>query len=155
MLTQTTETAIKALIFLATENATEPVPLMTISDKLKCSPTYLSKIVGHLAKDGILKAHRGAKGGMTIARPAKDISLFEIVQACQGFYLPSFCDNPEDAGVVVCGFHHAMYEVRHNTVEILTRWKLSDLAARPAGNVTGKHHPTCKMRFLSTPDLAK
>ncbi len=147
MLTQTTETAIKAMLFLAQEKSTTPISLLTISDKLVCSPTYLSKILSHLIKPGILTAVRGSKGGMTIARSFDSISLLDIVQACQGVFLPDFCDTPNAAGIHICGFHQAMYEVRKSTLDALSKWKLSDLLKQPEGNIVGKTHPLCKMKL--------
>lgn len=152
MLTQTTETAIKAVLYMSAERDNGPIPLMVIAKKIPCSPTYLSKIMGHLTKDGILMAHRGSKGGMVFARSLDKISLLDIVNACQGFYLPSFCDatngHPPPAA---CAFHQAMYEVRQTTLEILEKWKVSDLAAKPVGSVQGKFHLACKMKFLASP----
>lgn len=147
MLTQTTETAIKALLFIAIEKEKQPISISVIAKKLKCSPTYLSKTMGHLAKAGVISVQHGSKGGMSIQRPYDQITLLEVVQACQGMFLPDFCDTPEEQDVRICTFHKAMHEVREATIKTLGKWRLANLVANPQGNIVGKTHPVCKMRF--------
>ncbi|GAB4239203.1 MAG: hypothetical protein OHK005_00420 [Candidatus Methylacidiphilales bacterium] len=45
---------------------------------------YLAKIFKKLVNAGILKAKRGWAGGTRLARPARDISLFEIARVIDG-----------------------------------------------------------------------
>lgn len=44
----------------------------------------VSKILKLLARAGILASHRGAAGGYSLARPAQEISVAEIVTALEG-----------------------------------------------------------------------
>ena len=102
---------------------------------------------GHLAKAGVISVQHGSKGGMSIQRPYDQITLLEVVQACQGMFLPDFCDTPEDQDVRICTFHKAMQEQREATIKTLGKWRLANLVANPQGNIVGKTHPVCKMRF--------
>lgn len=161
MLTQTTETAIRALLYLALQKKNgvgeeHPVPLQPIAENLGCSPTYLSKILVLLVKAGLLKSIRGAKGGVQLAKPNEQITLLAIMEACQGVLLKAFCDTPQEVAEKICAYHDAMYQARQATIQILTNWKLSDLVERPVGNVTGDFHLMCKMRFaVPVKDLGK
>jgi FeS assembly SUF system regulator len=47
------------------------------------APT-VSKLLKLLARQGLLEAHRGAKGGFRLARPAATISILEVVRALEG-----------------------------------------------------------------------
>lgn len=47
------------------------------------APT-VQKLVSRLSAAGLLRAVRGARGGLTLARPAAAISLAEIVEAVEG-----------------------------------------------------------------------
>ena len=47
------------------------------------APT-VAKLLKPLAQAGLVEAFRGANGGYRLARPAQDISLFEIVEAMEG-----------------------------------------------------------------------
>src|SRR4051794_5397299 len=44
----------------------------------------VSKILKLLARDGLLASHRGVKGGYSLARPAEEISMAEIIAALEG-----------------------------------------------------------------------
>jgi FeS assembly SUF system regulator len=47
------------------------------------SPT-VSKVLKLLAQDGLLESHRGTKGGYALSRPAREISVADIVKAVDG-----------------------------------------------------------------------
>jgi FeS assembly SUF system regulator len=44
----------------------------------------VSKILKVLARDGLLASHRGVKGGYSLARPAEEIPVSEIIAALEG-----------------------------------------------------------------------
>lgn len=44
----------------------------------------VSKILKILAREGILLSHRGVKGGYSLALPAEQITLAQVVQALEG-----------------------------------------------------------------------
>jgi len=46
--------------------------------------SYLAKIFQDLAKEGLVHSHRGAKGGFSLARPAEQITLRQIIEAIEG-----------------------------------------------------------------------
>jgi len=47
-------------------------------------PSFLAKIISQLSIAGLLHTSRGARGGVTLARDPKDISLLEVVEAIDG-----------------------------------------------------------------------
>ena len=47
------------------------------------APT-VSKLLKMLAREGLLEAHRGAKGGFSLTRPAAAISILEVIRALEG-----------------------------------------------------------------------
>jgi FeS assembly SUF system regulator len=58
------------------------------------------KLMGLLATSGLLSSVRGAGGGYTLARPAGDISLADIVEAVEGPIAMTVCSAHE--GVSDC-----------------------------------------------------
>jgi len=44
----------------------------------------VGKVLKILSQEGILASHRGAKGGYALARPAREISVAEIISALEG-----------------------------------------------------------------------
>jgi Rrf2 family protein len=45
---------------------------------------FLQKIMNQYVRAGILLAKRGPQGGFSLAKPAKEISLLEIIEAVEG-----------------------------------------------------------------------
>lgn len=131
MLTKTTELATKLLIFMAINGKGGPLSPRQAASALRSSPSYLAKTTALLVKAGILRSTRGAKGGVSLARPAEEISLLQIFEACQGLLTASYCRVlPSTSGT--CSFHLAMEELHTAAVATLSRWTLSDLLEQPA-----------------------
>jgi len=67
--------------------------IKTISQREKISSDYLEKIFSKLKKSNLLKVTRGANGGYSLARPANQITLKEIVDILEKkqFSCPSSC----------------------------------------------------------------
>lgn len=51
------------------------------------------KLMGQLAGAGLLDSHRGAGGGFSLSRPAREISLADIVEAVEGPIAMSACSS--------------------------------------------------------------
>ena len=47
-------------------------------------PSFLAKIISQLSIAGLLTTSRGARGGVSLAKPSKDISLLDVVEAIDG-----------------------------------------------------------------------
>jgi Rrf2 family protein len=129
LLTKTSVSAIRALIYLG-RNANAVIPPRTIAYDLGESPSYLAKILGQLAKAGILRAAKGAKGGVQLNRLPSRISLLSIVEACQGIISGNYCQSGFDAETA-CAYHQASVELQQAIVAVLSRWNLSHLIERP------------------------
>lgn len=151
MLTKTSLTALQSLMYVAQRPEEGPVAPGEIAASLGCSPSYLSKIHTQLSKARILDAHRGVKGGITLARAPRQISLLEVVETCQGRILAHYCTDFPNLDMV-CGYHHAMAELRNAIVSTLRRWTLADLAGRPGPLEVLKTSVQCKMASVRAPD---
>jgi Rrf2 family protein len=142
MLTKTSLSAIRALTYLGLHGAGQPLSPRYLAEELGESPTYLAKVVRHLVKVRILRAHRGATGGVVLAMPPEDITLLAVVEACQGAILANFC---EDAGKLsqTCGFHQAAAGLHDAIVSVLARWTLADFVAKPHPSKALRKHVRC------------
>ena len=130
MLTKTSITALRMLVYIAKGQNGNPVAPAEAAAALGASATYLSKTNTDLAKAGILMAHRGTKGGVTLARTPDQITLLDVVEACQGRILGDYC-TPHDKLSQVCAFHHAMHELQAQIIATLSKWTLADMMRRP------------------------
>jgi Rrf2 family cysteine metabolism transcriptional repressor len=75
--------AVVALAELA-RSGDSPVPIGTIAERRGMPVQFLEQLFSTLRRGGLLTSHRGVKGGYTLARPADEISVLEVVQALDG-----------------------------------------------------------------------
>ena len=130
MLNRTTEMAIRALLVMGLEQSSEPVKPKVLAERLECSPSYLSKTLALLTRAGILQSLRGARGGVLLRKETTEITLQNIVEACQGVLVGTYCRQVDDS-VTTCGYHSAMSEIYEATLAVLARWTLADMMAVP------------------------
>lgn len=73
-----------------------PVHLKDAAARQQVSKKYLEHLTNRLEAAGLLRSIRGARGGISLARPASEISLSEIFQTLEGrMTLVECVDNPE------------------------------------------------------------
>lgn len=113
------------------------------------SPSYLTKVVGHLVRAGILRSERGAKGGVQLTRAPAQVTLLQIVEACQGAVMGDYCRSTPMRRPP-CTFHRAAAELHDAILQVLGRWTLADLLESPySGNAE------CLMAGVSQPILVQ
>ncbi len=78
-LQQRTEYALRALMLLATNDR----HAREIADLFELSPSHLSKVMQTLTRHGWVNASRGRGKKATLARPAKSITVGEVVRALE------------------------------------------------------------------------
>jgi Rrf2 family transcriptional regulator, nitric oxide-sensitive transcriptional repressor len=130
MLTRTSELGIKTILYLALNESEQPIPPRRMADALRCSPSYLAKTANMLVKAGLLRALRGASGGLLLTRSPDEITLLDVVEACQGLVTANYCSEPAP-GTPICGYHEAMAELHEAITSTLSRWTLRDLLTTP------------------------
>lgn len=81
--TALTDYAIRATIEIAANNQ-EWVSIDQISQAQSLSDDYLRTALNSLRRAGILESRRGREGGFRLTRPAKNITLGDIIRAIDG-----------------------------------------------------------------------
>jgi Rrf2 family protein len=151
MLTATTESAIRALIFLCRRGDDSPASPREIAGAVGGSPSYMAKITGTLTRAGIVRSRSGMTGGIVLAGPPATITLLDIVQACQGLVIADYCDALGGAtSPDVCAFHQAMHDLHSATIRSLSRWNLKQLAAKPVPQGSLSGNTVCRMASLAS-----
>jgi len=151
MINKTSISAIRGLIFVAKLPPGELVSPRRLGEALGESPTYMAKITRLLVKAGLLRSHKGVKGGVELSSPPRQVSLLEIVEACQGTIVGDYCRvvcDPE----MTCAYHQAAAELRQAMVAVLSRWNLAQLVARPNPDIALGSQVTCVME--GTPPMS-
>jgi Rrf2 family protein len=132
MITRTTISAIRALLFVSQNRNDGFLSPRRIGEALGESPTYLAKVTRSLVKSGILRAEKGVKGGVWLARSPEQITLLAVVEACQGTILGNYCQDGCRKDLV-CGYHRAAEELREGIVGVLSNWTLAQMLRKPHG----------------------
>jgi len=79
-----------------------------LTDYLGLPGPYLSKILQQLAQDGMLESVRGPRGGYRLARPARRITIRQVVHALDGGAAPMGCPlgfTDCEGAAAPCPFH--------------------------------------------------
>jgi len=125
-LSQTTGYAMRALSCLQSAR-TQPRLVRDVAAETGIPRPYLAKVMGQLAESGLVNARRGQHGGVTLARPAGQITLLEVVEAVEGkqWISPCIlgletCDKPG-----FCPAHEVWKRVRVQIEQKLRNTKLS------------------------------
>ena len=82
-ITRQADYAVRAVLHLARTGDQRTATSM-IAEEQHIPPSFLAKIISQLSIAGLLHTSRGARGGVTLAREAKDITLLEVVEAIDG-----------------------------------------------------------------------
>jgi Rrf2 family protein len=82
-----------------------------IAKREELTPAYVAKLLGALRRGGLVSASRGHNGGYTLARPAAQISLSEVLATLGSrLYSTDFCRNHAGNGAVCA--HNADCSIR-------------------------------------------
>jgi len=83
-ITKQADYAVRAVLFLAAQQEEKRSPTNRIALEEQIPPSFLAKIISQLSVAGVVNTSRGAHGGVSLARPAAEISLLEVVEAIDG-----------------------------------------------------------------------
>lgn len=109
--------AVVALAELA-RSGSDPVPIGQIAERRGMPVQFLEQLFSTLRRAGILTSHRGAKGGYTLARPAEQINVLEVVQALDGVVGE---EGKEAGGIWAEGVEALRETFRSNTIADIAR----------------------------------
>ena len=96
------EYGIRVMAHLARRNGSQPISLGSIADAERLPLAYLEHLVQRLRKAELVESRRGAHGGYTLARPAAEVTMAEVVAALEGEIAPIECITADADGVLTC-----------------------------------------------------
>jgi len=83
-ITRQADYAVRAMLHLARMGNSDRAATSAIAKEQNIPPSFLAKIISQLSIVGLLHTSRGARGGVTLAREPKDITLLEVIEAIDG-----------------------------------------------------------------------
>lgn len=128
-LTKQSSYAVRALIYCAL-NEPNLSQVSTISRAFGISEAFLFKLIKPLVKDGVIATVRGRNGGIRLARPASEITVFESIRLTEDSFALAPCfDGPIDDCPLhgVCVFHDALKAALQAFFDELNTYTIADL----------------------------
>jgi Rrf2 family nitric oxide-sensitive transcriptional repressor len=133
-LTLYTDYALRLLMYLAVLPEDELATISTVADAYGIARNHLTKVAHQLSLSGFVKTVRGKGGGLRLGRPARSISLGEVVRHTEPDTALVPCFEPVLAACPIapaCGLRGALDEARQAFLAVLDRYTLADLVRRP------------------------
>lgn len=96
------EYGVRLMVELGRQRGAGPVSLNAVAETENLPLSYLEHLVAKLRKAGLVTSTRGAHGGYSLARPAEEITMVEVVEALEGQIAPMECFHETPAGKVHC-----------------------------------------------------
>jgi Rrf2 family protein len=82
---------IRSVLYLSRQPFKKISFVNEISEEYKIPRSFLAKILQKLVKAKIVRSYRGVKGGFSLAKHARDISMLEVVEAIEGKIYLNVC----------------------------------------------------------------
>jgi len=99
-ITRQADYALRAMIYLSQLEPTQRAATSQIAELQHIPPSFLAKIISQLSIAGLIHTSRGARGGVSLARPPEGISVLEVVEAIDGPIALNECSQ----GAGVCPY---------------------------------------------------
>ena len=101
-----------------------------VASSAEIPKAYLSTILNALARNGLIKAKRGYRGGFALAKSAERISVFQVVEAVEGRAWREGCllGLSQCSDERACPSHAFWKTQRHKIEEFLRSLTLSQVA---------------------------
>ena len=124
--------ATRAILDLAINQEEGPILLKDIAQRQQISLSYLEHLVTPLIAGGLIRSTRGAKGGVSLAKPPEEIKLSEIIQLLEGSLAPVECvNNPKLCPrSELCVARDIWTELKNAMTGVLESTTLQDLVER-------------------------
>ncbi len=141
MFSQTLEYALRAVVCLAQHDG-KPLTTQNLSELTQVPTSYMSKVLQSLGKEQIIRATRGIGGGYSLARPACELSILDVINAIEPIKRIRTCPlGIKSHGANLCPLHHRMDSVLQGAEDAFRKTTLAELIAD-----TSRSTPLCEAR---------
>lgn len=124
------EYALQAVTYLALKRDGEMTSIRELTKRLGIPYHFLGKILQDLTYKGLLFSQRGPTGGFRLGMPAKEITLFHIIEAIDGVAFTTGCllGFPECSGKNPCAVHDKWAGLRESIYSMLVNKNIAQIA---------------------------
>ncbi|MEX2213522.1 MAG: Rrf2 family transcriptional regulator [Phycisphaeraceae bacterium] len=134
MISQTSEYALRAIVHLA-DQAESSLTTPQIAETTRVPVGYLAKVLGQLAKAGLVRSQRGLHGGFSIARAPQDITVLDVINAVDPVQRIHTCPLGLKAhGKKLCPLHRQLDDAMASIERAFGSSTIADLLADPSSS---------------------
>lgn len=146
LLSRACEYGLRATFYVAAQKPDGYLPIRGIGETLGISVPFLTKVFQQLTQAELLVSFRGPNGGIALARPADQITLYDIVVAVDGpgLFVACVLGLPGCGSQKPCPLHEGWAVERDRLRALFLRTTLDDVAHRLQGT---------DLRLTSLPQL--
>jgi Rrf2 family protein len=83
-LTRAASYGVHAVAYLATQDRNQPVASHVIAQVQRIPERFLLKVLKPLVSAGVLYSIKGPNGGYRLAKPPRDVSILDVIEAVDG-----------------------------------------------------------------------
>jgi Rrf2 family protein len=132
MLSQTSEYALRVVVFLASRDGS----LMTIpqiAQATRVPEGYLAKVLRNLALAELVRSQRGPQGGSILARPARQMTVLDVIQAVDPIQRIKTCPlGIKSHGIHLCPLHRRLDQAIAMVEDAFRKTTIAELVFGPA-----------------------
>ena len=94
----------------------------------------MAKVLQRLVQRGLLASHQGTRGGYQLARPPRQITVADVIQAIDGPVTVTACSTEDGQceQYAKCNVRDPLWRVRERILAALGECTLAELASDPA-----------------------
>ena len=121
---------IRSVLYLARQPFKKVSFVNEISEDYKIPRSFLAKILQKLVKARIVRSYRGVKGGFSLAKHARDISILDVLEAIEGRLSLNICvtDKKKCVSARNCPIQSVWTNAQAKVADVLKKANFEDLA---------------------------
>ncbi len=130
-ITNQADYALRSMLYIAQYAKSQLIPSNKIAEEMQISRIFLSRINSQLVNAGLIRTRRGARGGVMLAKPAADISVYDVVTTIDGpITLIDCIADPESCPLSPdCPYRTFWEETQNALIARMKAVSLQDMAA--------------------------
>lgn len=129
-LTTRSRYGLRAITYIASQCADRDlVPLSEIAENLNLSDAYLEQLLRLLKQKGLITSSRGVKGGYSLTRDPREITVLEVLNILEGEFWLSDCAISGDCpkGITNCTTRLVINRMNEAIYQSIAGLTLADL----------------------------
>lgn len=130
-LSKKAEYALMALKDLASRPEAEAASAREIAGRYGIPVELMAKVLQRLARHDLLASHHGTRGGYRLSRPARLVTVADVIEAIDGPVTVTACTSADDdcEQYATCNIRDPLWRIKDQIVHALNSYSLQALAA--------------------------